>query len=158
MYDQAPRTRPATREDFPELAVLLVRSFRADPFHGWLFPDDRVRPARQLRLFERLLLLYDRHGVVHTTEDRAGVAMWDPPRDEGPGLAEVLTFLLSILPVFGWRALAVAEGMAPLAGLPFLLLEWGGGLSFMSYVGHVIFGFVAALVFELKAGGGTSRA
>lgn len=42
--------------------------------------------------------------------------------------------------------------MAPLAGLPFLLMAWGGGLSFMSYVGHVIFGFVAALVFELKAG------
>ena len=39
--------------------------------------------------------------------------------------------------------------MAPLAGLPFLLMEWGGGLSFMSYVGHVIYGFVAALVFEL---------
>lgn len=38
--------------------------------------------------------------------------------------------------------------MAPLAGLPFLLIEWGGGLSFMSYVGHVIYGFVAALVFE----------
>ena len=38
--------------------------------------------------------------------------------------------------------------MAPIAGLPFLLLEWGGGLSFMSYVGHIIFGFVAALVFE----------
>jgi hypothetical protein len=38
--------------------------------------------------------------------------------------------------------------MAPLAGLPFLLMDWGGGLSFMSYVGHVIYGFVAALVFE----------
>jgi hypothetical protein len=38
--------------------------------------------------------------------------------------------------------------MAPLAGLPFLLIAWGGGLSFMSYVGHVIYGFVAALVFE----------
>jgi hypothetical protein len=38
--------------------------------------------------------------------------------------------------------------MAPLAGLPFLLMEWGGGLSFMSYVGHVIYGFVAALLFE----------
>jgi uncharacterized membrane protein YjdF len=38
--------------------------------------------------------------------------------------------------------------MAPLAGLPFLLVDWGGGLSFMSYVGHVIYGFVAALVFE----------
>ena len=39
--------------------------------------------------------------------------------------------------------------MAPLAGLPFLLMDWGGGLSFMSYVGHVIYGLVAAMTFEL---------
>jgi hypothetical protein len=38
--------------------------------------------------------------------------------------------------------------MAPLAGLPFLLMEWGGGLSFMSYIGHIIYGFTAAYVFE----------
>jgi hypothetical protein len=38
--------------------------------------------------------------------------------------------------------------MAPLAGLPFLLIEWGGALSFMSYVGHALYGFTAALVFE----------
>lgn len=37
---------------------------------------------------------------------------------------------------------------APLAGLPFLLMEWGGDLSFMSYAGHILFGFIAALVFE----------
>jgi hypothetical protein len=37
---------------------------------------------------------------------------------------------------------------APLAGLPFLLMEWGGDLSFMSYVGHVLFGFIAAYTFE----------
>lgn len=110
-------TRPATPEDHPELAALLVRSFGADPFHGWLFPDARSRPRRQRRLFERLLALYAQHGVVHTTADRAGVAMWDPPRDEGPGLAELLGFLRRVLPVFGWRAFAVAEGMAPLAGL-----------------------------------------
>ncbi len=42
---------------------------------------------------------------------------------------------------------------APLAGLPFLLLEWGGDLSFMSYVGHVVFGFVAAWVFEVLEAG-----
>ena len=42
---------------------------------------------------------------------------------------------------------------APLAGLPFLLIEWGGDLSFMSYVGHVIFGFVAAWVFEMLEAG-----
>jgi hypothetical protein len=38
--------------------------------------------------------------------------------------------------------------MAPLAGLPFLLMEWGGGLSFMSYIGHIIYGFTATYVFE----------
>ena len=37
---------------------------------------------------------------------------------------------------------------APIAGLPFLLMEWGGGLSFMSWVGHILFGFIAAYVFE----------
>jgi hypothetical protein len=39
--------------------------------------------------------------------------------------------------------------MAPAAGLPFLLMEWGGALSFMSYVGHIIYGFTAAYVFEM---------
>lgn len=38
--------------------------------------------------------------------------------------------------------------MAPIAGLPFLLMDWGGQLSFMSYVGHAIFGFILAVVFE----------
>lgn len=37
---------------------------------------------------------------------------------------------------------------APIAGLPFLLMDWGGGLSFMSWVGHILFGFLAAYVFE----------
>lgn len=41
---------------------------------------------------------------------------------------------------------------APIAGLPFLLMEWGGGLSFMSWVGHILFGFVAAYVFERLEG------
>ncbi len=38
--------------------------------------------------------------------------------------------------------------MAPLASLPLLLMEWGGGLSFMSYVGHVIYGYTGTYVFE----------
>jgi hypothetical protein len=38
--------------------------------------------------------------------------------------------------------------MAPLAGLPFLLMQWGGALSFMSHVGHILYGFIAALAFE----------
>ena len=38
--------------------------------------------------------------------------------------------------------------LAPLAGLPFLLLDGGLLLSFMSWVGHVIFGYLAVLIFE----------
>jgi ribosomal protein S18 acetylase RimI-like enzyme len=109
--------RVASPEDFGHLAGVLVRAFREDPFHRWLFPDDRRRARRQRRLFERVLAIYARHGVVYTSEDRSGVALWDPPRSGGPGLLETLEFLVLILPVFGLRASKVAEGMAPLAAL-----------------------------------------
>lgn len=38
--------------------------------------------------------------------------------------------------------------MASLAGLPFLLLEGAGLLSFMSWAGHVLFGYIAVVIFE----------
>jgi hypothetical protein len=38
--------------------------------------------------------------------------------------------------------------MAPIGGLSFYLLGEGGDLSFMSFVGHVIYGAVAVLVFN----------
>jgi hypothetical protein len=40
--------------------------------------------------------------------------------------------------------------MAPLGGLSFYLLGEGGQLSFMSFVGHVIYGAIAAYVFEAR--------
>lgn len=44
--------------------------------------------------------------------------------------------------------------MAPIAGLPFLLLDGAETLSFMSWAGHVLFGFIIAYVFEqLEVGG-----
>lgn len=39
--------------------------------------------------------------------------------------------------------------MAPIAGLSFYLLGEGGELSYMSFVGHVIYGFLAAQIFEM---------
>lgn len=38
--------------------------------------------------------------------------------------------------------------MAPLAGLPFLLLDGAALLSFMSWAGHVLFGYLAVVIFE----------
>jgi hypothetical protein len=40
--------------------------------------------------------------------------------------------------------------MAPLGGLSFYLLGEGGQLSFMSFAGHVIYGAVAAWIFEAR--------
>jgi hypothetical protein len=40
--------------------------------------------------------------------------------------------------------------MAPIGGLSFYLLGEGGELSFMSFVGHVIYGAVAAWIFEAR--------
>ena len=40
--------------------------------------------------------------------------------------------------------------MAPIGGLSFYLLGEGGALSFMSFVGHVIYGAVAAWIFEAR--------
>ena len=42
--------------------------------------------------------------------------------------------------------------MAPLGGLSFYLLGEGGQLSFMSCVGHIIYGAVAVLVFNRLEG------
>jgi hypothetical protein len=48
---------------------------------------------------------------------------------------------------FTWlNALAI---MAPLGGLSFYLLGEGGDLSLMSYIGHVIYGAVAVIVFNM---------
>lgn len=109
--------RIAERSDFPHLADVLVRAFWLDPFHQWLFPDEGVRPRRQKQLFERVLDIYGRHGAVYTTEDRAGAALWDPPREGGPSLLELVTFVIRVLPVFGARAFRIAQGMAPMATL-----------------------------------------
>lgn len=56
-------------------------------------------------------------------------------------------------PLDGWLWGAfttfIALGVfAPLAGLPFMLLAWGGQLTLMSTIGHAIYGALAAHVFE----------
>lgn len=35
--------------------------------------------------------------------------------------------------------------IAPISGLPFMLLDWGGQLSFMSFLGHTLYGIVVEL-------------
>ena len=56
-------------------------------------------------------------------------------------------------PLDGWLWGAfttfIALGIfAPLAGLPFMLLAWGGQLTLMSTIGHTIYGALAAYLTE----------
>jgi hypothetical protein len=61
--------------------------------------------------------------------------------NRSPGLADAISW-----GNFTWfNALGL---MAPLGGLSFYLLGEGGDLSYMSFAGHVIYGALAALVFE----------
>ncbi len=46
--------------------------------------------------------------------------------------------------------------MAPIGGLSFYLLGEGGELSYMSFVGHVIYGAIAVWLFERLEGNARS--
>lgn len=109
--------RPAAQGDLERLAEVLLGAFAVDPVHLWMFPHEASRRRRQARLFRRVLSIYAHSGAIWTTEDLAGAALWEPPRQGGPPVSQFFDFLLSIVPVFGCRALTVARAMAPLATL-----------------------------------------
>jgi GNAT superfamily N-acetyltransferase len=115
--EECPGLRRAAAGDHARLAEVLVRAFWPDPFHRWLFPDEASRAARQKVFFERVLAIYGRYGAVLTTPGLCGAALWDPPRDGGPSLAELAAFVFRVLPVFGLRSLRIAQGMAPMTAL-----------------------------------------
>ena len=52
--------------------------------------------------------------------------------------------------IWGTFTTFIALGIfAPLAGLPFMLLAWGGQLTVMSTIGHALYGAMAAHVTEM---------
>lgn len=52
--------------------------------------------------------------------------------------------------IWGTFTTFIALGVfAPLAGLPFMLLAWGGQLTVMSTIGHALYGAMAAHVTEM---------
>ncbi len=116
----SPSARPAIRSDVPALCAMLARAFDDDPVACFIFPSARRRP-RGLRSFFRLQVGYDllQTGVVTTTPDLAGAAVWSPP--DRPSLSGVrgLLALLPLTPyVFGSltrtvRFLARMEALRP---------------------------------------------
>ena len=77
---RSPSVRQATTADLDQMADVLAEAFHDDPVMAWLFGDDEPVTVRRLRRFFRLEgRRHLQHPFVHTTDDHAGAAYWDPP-------------------------------------------------------------------------------
>jgi ribosomal protein S18 acetylase RimI-like enzyme len=86
--------RLATRDEIPTLAAVLARAFAGDPFYRYLAGDAPERSQRMRDGWVGLL----RHAsaglsATYTTDDHAGVALWQPPGTSGPGFIASLRLL-----------------------------------------------------------------
>lgn len=83
--------RRAKSVDAPAIARLLTRAFFDDPVATFLFPDVGRRPALLNRFFDlQVTRNYLRRGVVATTVDGDGAALWMPPDAPHPTIRERL--------------------------------------------------------------------
>jgi ribosomal protein S18 acetylase RimI-like enzyme len=76
----AGQIRTATTDDAPRLADALARAFQDDPGWSHLLPHagDRTRRLRYFFEVELREVIFP-HGVIWTTDEVAGAAVWMPP-------------------------------------------------------------------------------
>lgn len=106
----APPVRAARPRDVRALAGVLARAFHDDPAVSWIFARAATRQAWTRRYFSTRLRAVLGTGEVHTTEDRAGAALWAPPEGWRFGLWESLA-LARFLPATGRRTGRVLRGL-----------------------------------------------
>jgi GNAT superfamily N-acetyltransferase len=75
-----PALRRATSADDAVMAAVLSRSFFDDPVMTWLVPDEATRDRRQQTFYRAELGHAHANGVVLTTDDRSGAALWLAPK------------------------------------------------------------------------------
>jgi len=99
---EAGTVRKAAAHEAEQLGTVLARAFYDDPQMRWVFPDD----ARRLDLIQRGSALFVRklwldHGETYTTENVAGVCVWEPPGKWKVGPRDQLRLLPSLARVYG---------------------------------------------------------
>jgi len=90
--------RPALPEDFGPLAEVLARAFHDDPITAWFYPDAARRMRHARRFFAIRLRQMAAHGLIYTTPERSGAAIWAPPGQWRESLRQSL-MQLPMLPV-----------------------------------------------------------
>ena len=98
--------RLATPQDLPDLASVLARAFADDPYLAFLTSGDKQRVER-LRAGWMGILRYASADLVatYTTDDRAGVAIWLPPRYPVRSRIDSVRLILAMARMRGWRRL-----------------------------------------------------
>jgi GNAT superfamily N-acetyltransferase len=104
------RVRHARREDFGRLAEMLARAFYDDPVTSWFYPDDarRIRHARRFFAIRQRQLLDQ--GLIFTTPELSGAALWAGPGRWREDLRQSL-MLLPMLPVLLPRIVRSTHGV-----------------------------------------------
>ena len=94
--------RKASPDDAPLLADALARAFQDDPGWSHLLPDASDR-TRRLRLFFETELggIALAHGLVWTTEEVVGAAVWAPPEGWRVPITATVRETPPMLRVFG---------------------------------------------------------
>ena len=94
--------RKASAEDAPRLADALARAFQDDPGWSHLLPDPSDR-TRRLRLFFETELsgIALAQGLVWTTEEVVGAAVWAPPEGWRVPITATLRETPPMVRVFG---------------------------------------------------------
>lgn len=90
--------RPALPEDYGRLAEVLARAFYDDPVTAWFYPDAARRMRHARRFFAIRLRQLAVHGLIYTTPERSGAALWAPPGHWRENLRQSL-MQLPMLPV-----------------------------------------------------------
>ena len=99
----------ATTADVPRLAALLGRAFADDPLNRHLVPDDgRRRKQLPSGFAAQLRHVFLPRGVVLTTRERDGAALWLGPGGQTLSFGEQLRLLPGMVRLVGARRLAGA--------------------------------------------------
>jgi ribosomal protein S18 acetylase RimI-like enzyme len=109
--------RDGNRDDLPQLAAMLARSYQSCPGWEWyLPPESRDRMERIERFFHYLLdRFYLRDGRdCFTTEGRDGASLWDPPNRWKLGARENVGLLSAMVPVFRGGLIRAVRGFGAL--------------------------------------------
>lgn len=104
--------RPVQRADYGSLAQVLARAFYDDPVTAWFYPDDARRMRHARRFFAIRLRQLAGHGLMFTTTELAGAALWAPPghwRESARQSLRMLPMLPALLPRIALTSRAVRE-------------------------------------------------